>query len=139
MIWLWIKNTGYLKKTGLLKGKINPSTCGEPRLGWHLFDPSRHIWSTGSHHRLSQKALEGASRLRVASSMPLACSRVLVCFSHQKPLCRRFKLKSYLRKYDPFQLLEIYMKIYITLIFARILCHIIENLYHPSRNQNPSP
>ena len=55
--WVWGKNTGpYLKKTRfgqrknrskpvvcrvknlLVKGKIDPATCG-PRWGWHFFDP----------------------------------------------------------------------------------------------------
>ena len=37
-IWLLVKNTGYLKNPGLVKGKMSPRTCGPPQ-GWHLFDP----------------------------------------------------------------------------------------------------
>ena len=40
LIWLWVKNTGYPKKPGLVKGKIdqNHPKAVVPK-GWHLFDP----------------------------------------------------------------------------------------------------
>ena len=40
-IWLWVKNTGYPKKPGLVKEKHRPKAL-VPK-GWHLFDPSRHF------------------------------------------------------------------------------------------------
>ena len=60
--WLWVKETGYLKKNGSVQRKNRPDRHLWSRWGWHLFDPNpRSTSAMRPLHKARQTTRSSAS------------------------------------------------------------------------------